>query len=68
MEILKHELRTINRLKEASYILYGSTDPSKILFSSTIFLTMVEDGKEVFSIVLPFFELNDMELLQKGGN
>ncbi len=67
MELLTHELRTINRLKEVSDKLYGNTDPSKILFSSTIFSTMMEDNKEVFSIVLPFFELNDMELLQKGG-
>jgi arsenite-transporting ATPase len=66
MELLRHELRTIKRLKEVSDKLYGNTDPSKILFSNTIFSTMMEDNREVFSIVLPFFDLNDMELLQKG--
>lgn len=66
LELLKHELRTISRLKEVSNILYGDTDPVDILFRNTIFSTEQEDGKELFMIALPFFDLKDMELTQKG--
>lgn len=66
MELLKQELRTIDRLKKVSNIIYGDTDPVDILFRNTIFSTGIEDGIEVFRIVLPFFELKDLELMQKG--
>jgi arsenite-transporting ATPase len=68
MEILKHEIRTIDRLREVSDVLYGNTDPSEILFCSTIFSTAMEDGREVFKIALPFFDIKDMELMQKGDD
>ena len=66
LELQKHELRTINLLKEVSKKIYGNTDPYNILFRNTIFSEAVEDNKQVFRILLPFFDINDMELLQKG--
>ena len=66
MNLLKNELRTINRLREVSDNLYGNTDPTEILFRNTIFSTGTENGAEVFRMVLPFFNIKDMELMQKG--
>lgn len=66
MELQKNELRTIPRLNEISENLYGRIDPSEVLFRRTIFTTATEDGKEVYSIMIPFFDTKDMELLQKG--
>ncbi|NLJ88536.1 MAG: ArsA family ATPase [Epulopiscium sp.] len=66
LELQKHELRTINLLKEVSKKIYGNTDPYNILFRNTIFSEAVEDNKQVFRILLPFFDINDVELLQKG--
>ncbi|NLP33549.1 MAG: Hsp20/alpha crystallin family protein [Oligella ureolytica] len=36
------------------------------MFCSTIFSSGKEDGKDVFKIALPFFNISDMELTQKG--
>jgi arsenite-transporting ATPase len=66
LELQKSELRTINNLKKASEKLYQNSDPAGILFNNTIFSTSIENGKEVYSIVLPFFDIKDMELVQKG--
>lgn len=66
LELQKNEVRTIPSLKKLSKKLYGNTDPSEILFRGTIFSTATEGENEVFRIVLPFFDLKDMELLQKG--
>lgn len=66
LELLKHELRTIERLKEVAATLYGEHDPEDILFRETIFSTVKEGDRESFRIVLPFFDLKDMDLTQKG--
>lgn len=66
LELLKHELRTIERLTSVASDLYGEHNPEEILFKGTIFSTDREGETEVFRISLPFFELKDMELLQKG--
>ncbi len=66
MELLKHELRTIERLQRAADYLYKDKDPVEIFHKSTIFSLKKEEGYDCFSIVLPFFDTKDMDLLQKG--
>ena len=66
LDLQRNELRTIVSLCEISKKLYGDTDPSGILFRRTIFSVMAVDGRDVFAISLPFFDLKDMELVQKG--
>jgi arsenite-transporting ATPase len=66
LELLKHELRTIDRLTDVASTLYGEYNPEDILFKETIFTVEHEGDTEVFKISLPFFELKDMDLLQKG--
>ncbi len=66
LELLKHELRTVDRLKEVARSLYGEKHPEDILFKNTIFTSEKEGEKEIFKIALPFFELKDMDLTQKG--
>lgn len=66
LKLLKNELRTIERLKAVSGTLYGNTNPEEILFKDMIFATEKVGEKEMFKIALPFFELKDMDLLQKG--
>ena len=66
LDLLKHELRTIERLKGVSRNLYGEINPEDILFRDTIFTTEKIGDKDVFKISLPFFDLADMELTQKG--
>lgn len=62
----KYELRTIERLKEVSQSLYGNVNPEDILFQGSIFTTEKEGEREILKIALPFFELKDMDLTQKG--
>ncbi len=66
LELLRHELRTIERLKHVSTKLYGEKNPEEVLFHNKIFSIEREGAKEIFKIVLPFFDLKDMELTQKG--
>ncbi len=66
LELLKHELRTIDRLTDVASTLYGGYHPEEILFQDTIFSMEREGESEVFKISLPFFELKDMDLVQKG--
>lgn len=66
MELLQHELRTIERLTKVAKTLYGDLRPEDILFCETIFTVDREGEMDVFKISLPFFDLKDMELVQKG--
>lgn len=66
LKLQKHELRTIARLQEVAEVLYGDKDPEDILFRETIFTTEKNGESEIFQIALPFFDLKDMELSQKG--
>jgi arsenite/tail-anchored protein-transporting ATPase len=66
LELLKTELRTIERLQKVADTLYEASDPTAILFKETIFTVEKSGEDECFSISLPFFEINDMDLLQKG--
>ncbi len=66
LELLKHELRTVERLQSVANTLYENTNPEDILFKDTIFSINKIGDREYFSIALPFFEIQDMEMLQKG--
>jgi arsenite-transporting ATPase len=66
LELLKQELRTIKRLNKAAETLYESTKPEEIMFQDKIFTTEKSGDGELFKISLPFFDLKDMELTQKG--
>lgn len=66
LELLKHELRTVERLQSVADTLYENTNPEDILFKDTIFSINKIGDREYFSIALPFFEIQDMEMLQKG--
>ncbi len=66
LELLKNELRTLERLQSVAEKLYGNTRPEDILFKDIIFSVKKIGEDECFSIAIPFFEINDMEILQKG--
>jgi arsenite-transporting ATPase len=66
LELLQQELRTIDRLKGVAGSLYGDVNPEDILFHHVIFSTDKEKDKDIFKIALPFLELKDMDLSQKG--
>lgn len=66
LELQKHELRTINRLTKVAKVLYGNTDPEKILFQDIVFTVEKDGDRELFKISLPFFNIKDMDLSQKG--
>lgn len=66
LELLSHELRTVGRLQEVARTLYDGKNPEDILFRETIFATEKAGDFEVFRIALPFFDLKDMDLTQKG--
>jgi len=66
MELLKQELRTIECLTKAAATLYREYLPEEILFRETIFSIEKDGEHEIFKISLPFFEIKDMELMQKG--
>lgn len=72
LELQKQELRTLDRLSRVAATLYQEQNPEEIWFRDTIFTTETvlseEKGEkqEIFKISLPFFDLSDMELMQKG--
>lgn len=66
LELLKNELRTMERLKNVANKLYGDVEPEEILYRDTIFSLNKVEGHDCFSIKLPFFDVKDMDLLQKG--
>lgn len=66
LELLKQELRTLERLQAVGSALYNSSSPEDILFKDTIFTLRKEEDFDCFSIHLPFFEIKDMDLLHSG--
>lgn len=66
LELQKKELRTIERLQEVAQLLYEMVNPAEVLFSDVIFTTEKEGDKDIFKINVPFFDLKDMDLSQKG--
>lgn len=66
LELQKYELRTVERLMGVSKTLYGNIRPEDVLFNEVIFQTEKAEDKDIFKIALPFFDIKDMELSQKG--
>lgn len=66
LELLKNELRTIERLESVAEKLYKNIKPEEILFKDTVFSIKKIGEDTYFSIVLPFCERKDMDMLQKG--
>lgn len=67
LELQKQEICTAKRLQEAANLLYQDKNPEEILFRDTIFEVGKQDGKDCFSVTVPFFDNKDMDLLQKGN-
>lgn len=66
LDLLKNELRTLECLQDVAKRIYQDTDPEKVLFRDTIFSMSKEGENECFSIAIPFFDIREMEMLQKG--
>lgn len=66
LELLKNELRTIERLEIAGNEIYGERNPEDLFFKENIFkVRKIENGQEL-SISLPFVDKNELDLIQKG--
>lgn len=66
MNLLKNELRTLGRLQTAADSLYGDIDPEEIIFKETIFSVKKDGDKECFSLHIPFLNMEEVEMYQKG--
>ncbi|WP_394917841.1 ArsA family ATPase [uncultured Robinsoniella sp.] len=66
MEFLKHELRTVERLKVAADMVYRDTDPAAVLAVQSIFVLEKVQEKYCLKIALPFVDKQELELEQKG--
>lgn len=66
MEFLKHELRTVERLKVAADMVYRDTDPAAVLAVQSIFVLEKIQEKYCLKIALPFVDKQELELEQKG--
>lgn len=65
LELMNHELRKYTHLKEAGDKLYGTLDPSKVLFKEKIFDVKNEDGNHILEIKMPFIDKSELKLSQK---
>lgn len=66
MKFLKHELRTLERLKAAADMVYRDTDPAAVLAVQSIFVLEKVQEKYCLKIALPFVDKQELELEQKG--
>lgn len=66
MKFLKHELRTVERLKAAADMVYRDTDPAAVLAVQSIFVLEKVQEKYCLKIALPFVDKLELELEQKG--
>ena len=66
MNLMKQELRTVEKLKIAADLLYEEDDPSKVLFKDTIFKLEEKEDHFIMKIKLPFLDKRELDLLQKG--
>ncbi len=65
LELMNHELRKYTHLKEAGDKLYGTLDPSKVLFNEKIFDVKSEDGNHILEMKMPFIDKSELKLSQK---
>lgn len=66
MEFLKHELRTVERLKKAADMVYRDTDPGEVLAVQNIFVLEKVQDRYWLKIAIPFVDKQELELEQKG--
>lgn len=66
LELLSKELRTVEHLRGAARQIFGDIDPSTVLFREQIFEIVSEEGKHIMKINLPYFDKEDMDMMQKG--
>lgn len=66
LNLQSSELRGLEKLLQAASLLYGKQDTTQILFTETIFKLTQEDGFDCFSIKLPFIQMDEVDLYQKG--
>lgn len=65
LELQEQEIRTLPVLTRIAGILYGDTDPSRVLFSHEIFRVIEEGENSVLRVYLPFAEKEELDLRQK---
>lgn len=66
LELLNHELRKLNVLKEIGNRLYQNESPENILFKEKIFLVEKNQNGYILRINMPFVDKPELKLSQKG--
>ena len=66
LELLSHELRTLEVLKEIGNRLYQNESPENILFNEKIFLVEKNQDGYILRINMPFVDKRELKLSQKG--
>ncbi len=66
LELLNHELRKLNVLKEIGNRLYQNESPENILFKEKIFLVEKNQNGYLLRINMPFVDKRELKLSQKG--
>ncbi len=67
LELLSHELRKYETLRNIGEKLYGESDPVGILFSEKIFEVEKEENGYTLSVNMPFVDKKELKLSQKGA-
>ncbi len=67
LELLSHELRKYETLRNIGEKLYGESDPVDILFSEKIFEVEKEENGYTLSVNMPFVDKKELKLSQKGA-
>jgi len=66
LELLSHELRSLEVLKEIGGKLYQNESPENIFFKEKIFLVEKNQNGYILRINMPFVDKNELKLSQKG--
>ncbi|MDF2987311.1 MAG: arsA1 [Eubacterium sp.] len=66
LELLSHELRKYETLRNIGDKLYGAADPVDILFREKIFKVEKEENGYTLAISMPFVDKKELKLSQKG--
>ncbi len=66
LELLNHELRKLDVLKEIGNRLYQNESPENILFKEKIFLVEKNQNGYLLRINMPFVDKRELKLSQKG--
>lgn len=66
LELMDHELRTLQVLAEVGDKIYGGLDPADILFNEKIFTVERDSNGYFLNIKMPFVDKKELKLSQKG--